>query len=745
MEEFFEDLGRLDSDFDAIVQLDPLQNSKSLLAQTPEEREKLLRTQIHGTLFLMQALHRRLQSPPDRPLRFLSATLRGGHFGLSPSAPFSEIQGGIVGLVRTLALEVPEISSRVVDFDGEWNRNAMAQALLNELLSDSAPVEVGYKDGQRWTQIAMKQPLTEPLTESAALDSKDVILVSGGARGVTPHLLEKLAAAVPATYLLIGRSTHKIPPEVAAVPEVLDIEDPGKLKSRLFQELSARGDAPTPRELQNLAWKIQSYLEIEKNLVRLRATGATIDYLSLDITDASSVESGLAAVQSKYGSITGLIHAAGVLHDGRIETKSQAELDSVLAPKLMGLLSILDTEVSKSLRFVCLFSSVAGRFGNPGQADYAAANQILSHLAISRGGNDSSCRWIALDWGALDGGMVTEEIARAFRARGIELLPLEDAANAFCNELLGIPTQQHEIILAPSSSPTLGVEDRFEIFPVEWDQKISIHDHFYLKDHVLAEPVLPMSMGLDLMVHAALRVFPSLHFQALHNLKVFQKISFEKEEQTLRFRITPQEAQENLRAIVEILVKGDPEGRPRYRGIVEMGTQSMKPPTLKVPEELGTKELGLSMDELYDRYLFHGKSLRCLKEIRGHSEFGIEALIETSRPEDLIQSPGICSWNCDPRVLDGMAQMGLIWLGAHQGCIGIPQGLGKYTQYAPFPDDPVRCYVQIAEIATQKSIALMDFWIFSKDSQVLAHGQGWEAVFHENLNSYTTRGKRMTQ
>ena len=80
------------------------------------------------------------------------------------------------------------------------------------------------------------------------------------------------------------------------------------------------------------------------------------------------------------------------------------------------------------------------------------------------------------------------------------------------------------------------------------------------------------------------------------------------------------------------------------------------------------------------------------------ARLGLVATIKTSVPKDLVVDSPYSDWITDPRVLDGMAQLGLIWLGETQGCIGIPQGLKEYVQLQPFDGSEVRCYLKIDKL-----------------------------------------------
>src|SRR6185436_20548529 len=100
--------------------------------------------------------------------------------------------------------------------------------------------------------------------------------------------------------------------------------------------------------------------------------------------------------------------------------------------KVLGLRTLLTLTTEDDLKFIFLFSSVAGRYGNAGQADYAMANSVLNQIAKDEAAQrGSNCVVRALNWGPWDGGMVTPELRDHFAARGVPIIPVHEGAAAF--------------------------------------------------------------------------------------------------------------------------------------------------------------------------------------------------------------------------------------------------------------------------------------------------------------------------
>ncbi|CAM4515031.1 SDR family NAD(P)-dependent oxidoreductase [Paenibacillus xylanexedens] len=126
--------------------------------------------------------------------------------------------------------------------------------------------------------------------------------------------------------------------------------------------------------------------EQQAQLQQLQLNGNHVLYRKADITSREAVQRLVQEIQSDYGELNGIIHAAGVVQDRALRLKDSKELRSVLAPKVDGTIWIDESTAHMALDFFVLFSSLAAVTGNPGQADYACANAFMDAYATYRNG-----------------------------------------------------------------------------------------------------------------------------------------------------------------------------------------------------------------------------------------------------------------------------------------------------------------------------------------------------------------------
>ena len=323
--------------------------------------------------------------------------------------------------MKTLAREWLRVRIRVVDFDPREPVEFIAQSLVNEVMADDVRAEVGYLDRRRIMLLAEDCPHSDERPGSGfTLDPGDPIIVTGGARGITAAVASDFAQRWKPTLLLIGSSHLPTEPERG---ELSFEGGPSEIKARLLKKMRRGGRAVTPAELEAAYRSLQRDREIRSNIDRLRAAGSTVEYASVDVRDRDSMARVLEDWKDRHGPAVGVIHGAGLIQDKLLLDKSIESFEHVFGTKVEGALNLaglLDPD-SDSLKFAAFFSSIAGRFGNRGQIDYAAANEVLSKLAIWL-----DQRWrarvVSMMWGPWSGAGLVSELEAHLERQGFGMI-----------------------------------------------------------------------------------------------------------------------------------------------------------------------------------------------------------------------------------------------------------------------------------------------------------------------------------
>ncbi|MFI1302099.1 SDR family NAD(P)-dependent oxidoreductase [Streptomyces sioyaensis] len=362
----------------------------------------------------------------------LLATAAGGTFGRDAvgDAPDPLPGAGLRGFARTAALEYPDALIRAVDIDPKDRPERIAAQLLAELCAPGEPVVVGHARGARITLRAVPAPLPHDGTATGRppLGPGSVVLLTGGARGITARTALALARAHGCHVELLGRTPLEDTPEDPALAHAHD-------RIALRAALIAQG-LRRPAEIEAAAGRVLARREIAGTLAALEPLAASVRYHAADVTDESAVRAVVHDIRARHGRLDGIVHGAGTLEDKLLRDKDPASFARVFATKVDGARHLLSA-AGEDTGFLVLFGSVAGVFGNRGQADYAAANDALDTLAVAWSARAPG-RVLAVDWGpwaATGGGMVTEELERAYARRGVALLDPDAAVAALLDEL----------------------------------------------------------------------------------------------------------------------------------------------------------------------------------------------------------------------------------------------------------------------------------------------------------------------
>ncbi|MFI1801853.1 SDR family oxidoreductase [Streptomyces sp. NPDC020379] len=655
--------------------------AEAVAEPTPESRAVLLLGGLAEDLTAEAAMEvqraafraARLVAPrfADQGGLFITAQDTGGDFGLRGTHGGRAWLGGLTALVRTLAAEWPEAVVKAIDCarSGRSPR-AVADAVTGELLEGGPLMEAGLPaDGSRVTTLAV--PADPAAPASGGPGPADVLVATGGARGITAAALTALARARRPHLALLGRTA-------------LDEEPPGLPadadEATLVRALSAHApDAPLA--LTRRARHILAVREIKATLAAIEQAGSPVRYLTADVRDRDAVDSALESVRARWGPVTGIVHGAGVLADKRVTDKTDEHFDQVFDTKVTGLRVLLDATAADPVRTVCLFSSVAGCFGNAGQSDYAMANETLAHVAAVEATARPGCRVLSLDWGPWRTGMVTSALADRFDATGVPLLAADTGAEAFVEELSR--DEHHRVLLMaapPREAPPSFLPPASLRHPQRARVRVSRATHPYLADHVVGgRAILPLAQAGEWFLGAVRNWSPGTTAMTLRDVRAVQPAAWgENGDDGAEFTLSGRLGPGNPARLSLELCRA---GTLHFTGSAETGGAAPDAAPLGLPEPAGDLPPWGRTDPYDGELLFHGPMMRAVTSLEAAGPDGARGTLASVT--DLGWTGDI--WHSDPAALDGGLQIAVLWAREALGHATLPMVVGTLHAYRRGP------------------------------------------------------------
>lgn len=404
-----------------------------------------------------------------------------------PQVVFVQHGGGAAALARTLYLENPNLKVTVVDAPIEHPDIAKWAAV--EARANTGFVEAHYDSSGVRREPRLKLLWPENDAKDNSLEPGDLLLVTGGGKGIASESALHLARTSGCRLALLGRS-----------------------------------NPITDSELQS-------------NLNRIKDAGISCAYFTADITEPSAVKAAVRNIESRFGSITAVLHGAGANDPKRMEKTTLRDLQQTLSPKLDGLRNVLNSIDSAKLRLLLTFGSIIARTGLHGEAHYGLANEFLNLMVERWQKEHAHCRCLNLEWSVWAGiGMgqrlgVLDSLVR----QGIMPIPLDGAleqletilnwkgapASAIVTGRFGsLPTlkfHQSELpLLRFLENPRVhhpGIE-------LITEAELGSDSDPYLAEHAFqGEQLLPAVMGMEAMAQVARVLEQSELLPAFRNLR----------------------------------------------------------------------------------------------------------------------------------------------------------------------------------------------------------------------------------
>ena len=359
--------------------------------------------------------------------------------------------GTFNGIAKTLSIEFGQQSAvKLIDFQPDVTVANMLELMDDELKIQDIWPEIGRtNDGKRWTSNGF---FTDAKVEEnrCPYNEDDVILVTGGSRGVTSQCVLALMEKAPCKIAILGRG--KIVEEHMDDEETAQIPDLREMKTLIARRFKASGRKVSFQEIEKKAKAILAQREMLHTFKTLEKIGCTVRYYPCNVNNREDLVGAMDKIRWELGEVRGIIHGAGLLADCKIWNKDMARFRAVLDTKYVGLNNLLSCVDKEQLKLVVSFSSVAGYFGNDGQMDYAAGNEFLAKFSHHFRRKYPNCKALTINWGAWDGGMMDYIYRKTLTEKGYVLIPLEVGANYFANEFLnGLPSGQ--ILISNNDKP----------------------------------------------------------------------------------------------------------------------------------------------------------------------------------------------------------------------------------------------------------------------------------------------------
>ncbi len=474
---------------------------------TPADWQSGLESRLYSLYAIMRAL--------SEETFLVCATRLGGLHGYGAEGAAGLFGGAVSGFAKSLGRERPSAFVKVVDFETNAKTAEIASTLIEETLRDPGAVEIGRRDGLRYGVAVVEKLLPEE--PNFELEPGSVFLISGGSGGIIRPIAEDLVSATRGTFYLLDRAP--LPP--ADDPDLLRFSsDRQGLKKELFARLSQDGKKATPVQVEGALLALERAAATHQTMQIIAQKGGRAHYLVCDVTDPVKVGEAIQKIRAAEGRLDVFLHAAGLERSRKLESKPPEEFRLVVSVKADGFFNIYRALAEQKLlpRAFVFFSSVAGRFGNSGQADYSAANDLLCKAAASIRRTHPEIKTVAIDWSAWGGvGMATRgNIPMLMKMAGIDMLPPEQAAPRVRLELLAgggeVVVAGSLGILSEPRSPNSGLDLALANDALRAGDLI----------HTMLSQVTGFDLNRGLVLEAALdpKEQPFLHDHAMHNVPI---------------------------------------------------------------------------------------------------------------------------------------------------------------------------------------------------------------------------------
>ena len=672
-----------------------------------------VRIRLKSLYVAMRALYEQIAKPGTF---LVTATRLGGQHGYDEAGAIAPLGGAITGFTKTYKREQMDAVVKAVDFENTAALQEIAELLIAETLRDTGAVEIGYKQGLRWT-IGLEEQSAIDGQSGMTLDENTVFLITGAAGSIVSAITADLAAASGGVFYLLDLVPEPDPKN----PDLKRFStDKEGLKRELFTRIQARGERATPALVEKELAGLERAQAAVSAIEAVRAAGGTAYYFSVNLTDGDAVAQVIAQIRKRSGRIDVLLHAAGIERSRALGDKESREFDLVFDVKSDGFFHLLRAIGDMPLGATVAFSSIAGRFGNPGQTDYSSANDLLCKISSSFRSTRPGTRGIAIDWTAWGGiGMASRgSIPKVMELAGIDMLPPEAGVCVVRRELTAGGTRGEIVIgqrlgaLLKEWDPTGGVQSSSDstdhadevcatgpmigkVASMGLYSGLTIETTLdpktqpFLYDHQInGTPVLPGVMGIEAFAEVSQHLLPGWHVVALEDVNFIAPFKFYRHEprtMTIEAVIHPHghELLASCRLIGRRSLPHQIEQQPTIHFTARVRLTRTPHQAISVPTgKLVGPTVGAA--DIY-RVYFHGPAYQVLEQACSDGD-RVVGQMANNLPGN--HQPAGLSTLMAPRLIELCFQTAGIWEIATQGRMGLPLHVDRVSTFLNTPNPP---------------------------------------------------------
>ena len=574
---------------------------------------------------------------------------------------------------------------------------------------------------------------------TTALEGKNVV-ITGGGRGLGALFSRMLAEQHKPNLLLLDII------EISDKAKRLTGMGPDELKAyktgELWNEIKATVEKATPAILEREFTKLKDAADMHKNMEAIRALGVKVHYYRCDLLNKESFATAMQNIKADFGQVDGLVHFAGLERSKLVVDKTVEEFNLIFNVKAESAINLWKAGIVKEKGFWVMISSIAGKFGNLGQSDYAAASDYIAKFCVSLA--NKGVRALSVDMtGFAQIGMGARPGVEAFlKSQEMDFLYPEEGMQAIVDDLaygkvpeiilsgsLGKLDWDRQLMFEPnfSASGSSGfhfapkVEDLLKGESLAASKDFSLEQDPYLVDHSInGTPYVPGVMGLETFAEAS-ALLNGAPPKALKDVRLAVPIKLLRNK-AAEIRINARQGSGGTEMRLEsdfISPKGMRLGQTRTHFKATAASEAQSGWTESIRPVLPkTRKYKADAQTIYKTY-FHGPSFQVLDGILALDKSSVLAVFK--RPQAPLWKHGHPKLIFHPLVLEGLFQA-CGWRDIHfDRAIALPDAVGAAIVYDHEPQDPAQLFLYgVFKGRTEDGRSLYDAWAFDEEFNLTA-------------------------